>query len=171
MDLQDHPELRSTALRLGKRGELPVISRGLLITLDYTNSGTTRFGTTNPGDGHQRVTVGFGARRYRPVNDDLIRPNGAKRHRTATEIRAILNDHRQSGLSLVAFARHHQFCYASLLRWRSRYSSEGGQIGSHSEFADEPVLKPRFVPVRMDPDPANGMLDGLGKASSCTVII
>ena len=77
MDLQDHPELRSTALRLGKRGELPVISRGLLITLDYTNSGTTRFGTTNPGDGHQRVTVGFGARRYRPVNDDLIRKDGS----------------------------------------------------------------------------------------------
>ena len=94
------------------------------------------------------------------MNDDLIRPNGAKRHRTATEIRAILNDDRQSGLSLVAFARHHQFCYASLLRWRSRYSSEGGQIGSHSEFADGPVLKPRFVPVRMDSDPANRMQDG-----------
>ena len=94
------------------------------------------------------------------MNNDLIRPNGAKRHRTATEIRAILNDHRQSGLSLVAFARYHQLCYASLLRWRSRYSSEGGQTGSHSERADEPVLKPRFVPVRMDPDPANGMFDG-----------
>ena len=94
------------------------------------------------------------------MNDDLIRPNVAKRHRTATEIRAILNDHRQSGLSLVAFARHHQLCYASLLRWRSRYPSEGGQAASHSEFSDEPVLKPRFVPVRMDPDPANGTLDG-----------
>ena len=89
-----------------------------------------------------------------------MRPNGAKRHRTATEIRAILNDHRQSGLSLVAFARNHQLCYASLLRWRSRYPSEGGQAASHSEFSDEPVLKPRFVPVRMDPDPANGMQDG-----------
>ena len=94
------------------------------------------------------------------MNDDLIRPNGAKRHRTATEIRAILNDQRQSGLSLVAFARHHQLCYASLLRWRSRYPSEGGQAASNSEFSDEPVLKPRFVPVRMDPDPANGTLDG-----------
>ena len=100
------------------------------------------------------------------MNDDLIRPNGAKRHRTATEIRAILNDHRQSGLSLVSFARHHQLCYASLLRWRSRYSSEGGQIGSHSEFADEPVLKPIFVPVRMDPNPANGTLEGFVTAWS-----
>ena len=94
------------------------------------------------------------------MNDDLIRPNGAKRHRTATEIRAILSDYQLSGLSLVAFARYHQLCYASLLRWRSRYSSEGGQAASDSEFSDEPVLKPRFVPVRMDPDPANGMQDG-----------
>lgn len=77
-----------------------------------------------------------------------------------SEIRAILSDYQLSGLSLVAFARYHQLCYASLLRWRSRYSSEGGQTGSHSEFSDEPVLKPRFVPVRMDPDPANGTLDG-----------
>ena len=89
-----------------------------------------------------------------------MRPDGAKRHRTVSEIRAILSDHQLSGLSLVAFARHHQLCYASLLRWRSRYSSEGGHTGSHGEVADEPILKPRFVPVRMDPDPANGMLDG-----------
>ncbi len=89
-----------------------------------------------------------------------MRLNGSKRHRTVSEIRAILSDHKLSGLSLLAFARHHQLCYASLLRWRSRYSSEGGQTGSHSEFSDEPVLKPRFVPVQMDPDPANGMLDG-----------
>ena len=90
-----------------------------------------------------------------------MRRNGSKRHRTVSEIRAILSDHKLSGLSLVVFARYHQLCYASLLRWRSRYSSEGGQTGSHSEFADEPVLKPsRFVPVRMDPDPANGMQDG-----------
>ena len=89
-----------------------------------------------------------------------MRPNGSKRHRTVSEIRAILSDHKLSGLSLVVFARYHQLCYASLLRWRSRYPSEGGQTGSHSERADEPVLKPRFVPVRMDSDPANGMQDG-----------
>ena len=94
------------------------------------------------------------------MNNDLMRRNGSKRHRTVSEIRAILSDHQLSGLSLVAFGRYHQLCYASLLRWRSRYSSEGGQTGSHSEFSDEPVLKPRFVPVRMDPDPANGMLNG-----------
>ena len=89
-----------------------------------------------------------------------MRLNGSKRHRTVSEIRAILSDYQLSGLSLVAFARYHHLCYASLLRWRSRYSSEGGQTRSHSEFADGPVLKPRFVPVRMDPDPANGTLDG-----------
>ena len=94
------------------------------------------------------------------MNNDLMRPNGSKRHRTVSEIRAILSDHQLSGLSLVVFARYHQLCYASLLRWRSRYSSEGGQAASHSEFSDEPVLKPRFVPVRMDSDPANGMQDG-----------
>ncbi len=94
------------------------------------------------------------------MNNDLMRSNGSKRHRTVSEIRAILSDYQLSGLSPVAFARYNQLCYASLLRWRSRYSSEGGQTGSHSEFADDPVLKPRFVPVRMDPDPANGMQDG-----------
>ena len=36
----------------------------------------------------------------------------------------------------------------------------GGQTGSHSERADEPVLKSRFVPMRMDSDLANGMQDG-----------
>jgi len=94
------------------------------------------------------------------MNKDLMRPNRSKRDRTVSEIRAILSDHQLSGLSLVVFARHHQLCYASLLRWRSRYPSEGGQTGAHSEFADEPVLKPRFVPVRMDSDPANRMQDG-----------
>ena len=89
-----------------------------------------------------------------------MRLNGSKRHRTVSKIRAILSDHQLSGLSLLASGRHHQLCYASLLRWRSRYSSEGGQTGLHSEFADEFVLKPRFVPVGMDTDPANGTLDG-----------
>ncbi len=63
------------------------------------------------------------------VNNDLMRPNGPMRHRTVSEIRAILSDHQLSGLSLVAFARLHQLCYTSLLRWRSRYSSEGVQTG------------------------------------------
>ena len=60
--MHDVAHLRSTALRVGKRGELPVISRGLFIILAYTNSGNTRFGATIQGDRHQRVTVCSGAR-------------------------------------------------------------------------------------------------------------
>ena len=60
--MHDVAHLRSTALRVGKRGELPVISRGLFIILAYTTSGNTRFGATIQGDRHQRVTVSSGAR-------------------------------------------------------------------------------------------------------------
>ncbi len=97
---------------------------------------------------------------YGRVNDDLMRPNGPKRHRTVSEIRAILSDQQLSGLSLMAFALHHQLFYATLLRWRSRYPSEGGQTAARSSFPDEPVFKPRFVPVRVDPEPVSGTSDG-----------
>ena len=94
------------------------------------------------------------------MNKDLIRPNGPKRHRTVSEIRAILSDYQLSGLSLLAFARQHQLCYATLLRWRSRHACEGSRTGMGSLYPDESVLKSRFVPVRIDPEPAGGTLEG-----------
>ena len=97
---------------------------------------------------------------YGRVNNDLMRPDGPKRHRTVSEIRAILSDQQLSGLSLVAFARHHQLCYATLLRWRSRYPNEGGPTGAHSTYPDGSVYKQRFVPVRVDPEPVSGTSDG-----------
>ena len=61
--LRSHPKLRSTTLRVGKIGEPPGITIAHLTLLDYTASGNTRFGATNPGAGQQRVTVSSGARR------------------------------------------------------------------------------------------------------------
>ncbi|MSU85495.1 MAG: hypothetical protein EXS21_10360, partial [Pedosphaera sp.] len=68
--------------RVGKIGEPPGITIANLTLLDYTDSGNTSFGATNPGDGQQRVTVSSGARReYVPegvawINTGHIEPDG-----------------------------------------------------------------------------------------------
>lgn len=69
----------------------------------------------------------------------------ARRHRTLKEIAGILQEHRRSGLSLLAFARKHQLCYASLLRWRSRQ-----RTGANILVPPDTDAGPRFVPVRID---------------------
>ena len=71
--LRSHPKLRSTTLRVGKIGEPPGITIAHLTLLDYTDSGNTSFGSTNPGDGQQRVTVSSGARRGVPMSDQTRR--------------------------------------------------------------------------------------------------
>ncbi|MBL9137137.1 MAG: hypothetical protein JNK85_14790 [Verrucomicrobiales bacterium] len=45
------------------------------------------------------------------------------RRRTAEEIRSILEWHRQSGLSLLAFARREGLCYATLRRWSAAHDA------------------------------------------------
>ena len=55
-----------------------------------------------------RRTGGFSSVQYAPVNDDLIQRSKPNQHRTVSEIKTILSDHRKSGLLLVAFNQHHQ---------------------------------------------------------------
>ena len=66
------------------------------------------------------------------------------RRRTPDEIAHLLDDHRQSGLSLLAFARQRQLCYSSLLRWRRRQP----QLPHAS--AAVPEAHPAFVPVQIE---------------------
>jgi hypothetical protein len=68
----------------------------------------------------------------------------SRRHRTPKEIAALLQEHRRSGLSLLAFARNRQLCYASLLRWRSR-----PRPGANALVPPDPGGGPRFVPVQI----------------------
>lgn len=71
-------------------------------------------------------------------------PAGRGRHRTPTEKARILREHRRSGLSLLAFARQHELCYASLLRWRSRPATPSSVV------ALAPQADPRFVRVKIE---------------------
>ena len=90
--LRSHPKLRSTTLRVGKIGEPPGITIANLTLLDYTASGNTRFGATNPGDGQQRVTVSSGARRRAAraarcihCHRSLVCPSTRRFHRVSRE--------------------------------------------------------------------------------------
>ena len=69
-------------------------------------------------------------------------PDGRGRHRTSKEKARILREHRRSGLSLLAFARQHDLCYASLLRWRARPSSRPTRADAQAD--------PRFVRVKIE---------------------
>lgn len=68
-----------------------------------------------------------------------------RRRRTPQEQAGILREHRRSGLSLLAFAREHGLCYASLLRWRSRQGK-----GTSRRVAPDPQADPGFVPVKVE---------------------
>ena len=69
-----------------------------------------------------------------------------ERRRTPEEIRSILGWHRQSGISLLAFARKHELCYATLRRWRADYEAapaNPGRVGAGDS-------SPKFVPVELE---------------------
>ena len=75
-------------------------------------------------------------------------PDGHGRHRTPKEKARILRKHGRSGLSLLAFARQHGLCYASLLRWRARSSPRPTPADTQAD--------PRFVRVRIEGDGLGG---------------
>lgn len=75
----------------------------------------------------------------------------ARRQRTDQEIAGILQDHRRSGLSLLAFARKEGLCYASLLRWRSRR-----RPGAKGFVPPDPQADPRFVAVQIEGEGLGG---------------
>ena len=66
------------------------------------------------------------------------------RHWTPKEIATILREQRYSGLSLLAFARKHQLCYATLLRWRSRHPKRA------RSGAAPPTAGPGFIPIQIE---------------------
>ena len=77
--------------------------------------------------------------------------------RSAREKTTLLNRYRRSGLSLLAFARQHQLCYSTLIRWRKR-------LGQHAQSrrARKVVASPKFIPIHLEPEPAPGVAYVLG---------
>ncbi len=69
--------------------------------------------------------------------------------RSAREKATLLNQYRRSGLSLLGFARKHQLCYSTLMRWQKRL----GQ-GAQSQTAPKDPPSPKFVAIHMEPAPA-----------------
>ena len=65
--------------------------------------------------------------------------------RSQHEIDTILRRHRLSGLSLLAFAREHDLCYATLLRW-CRRAADPGNVQTSA-----PVPTPTFIPIELEP--------------------
>lgn len=68
------------------------------------------------------------------------------RRRTPEEIRSILGWYRQSGLSLLAFARKHQLCYATLQRWRADHEA----APANPSRVGDADSTPRLVPVELE---------------------
>ena len=75
----------------------------------------------------------------------------ARRHLTPKEKAELLEEHRRSGLSLLAFAGKHGLCYSSLLRWRCRQGNGASVLVPPDTEAD-----PRFVPVKIEGDVLGG---------------
>ena len=76
---------------------------------------------------------------------------GLRRHRTPKERARLLKEHERSGLSLLAFARTHGLCYASLRRWRSRPCPR-----SRVPAPPAPQADPRFIPVTVESEVSGG---------------
>jgi hypothetical protein len=81
-----------------------------------------------------------------------------ERRRTPEEIRSILGWYGQSGLSLLAFARKHELCYATLRRWRADHEA----APANRRRAGDADSTPRFVPVELEGggNRADFILDG-----------
>ena len=74
-----------------------------------------------------------------------------RRRRTPEEKAELFRQHRRSGLSLLAFAREHGLCYASLLRWNSQQANGAQALAPPDSEAD-----PRFVPVKIEGEVLGG---------------
>lgn len=74
-----------------------------------------------------------------------------QRHRSPKEKVRILRAHGRSGLSLLAFARKRDLCYASLLRWRARQ-----HLGTKVLALPDTQADPRFVPVKIESEVLSG---------------
>jgi hypothetical protein len=77
--------------------------------------------------------------------------------RSAREKTTLLNQHRRSGLSLLAFAHKHRLCYSTLIRWRQRLGQP-----APSQRASQVAPSPKFIPIHLEPEPAPGAAYVLG---------
>jgi len=75
----------------------------------------------------------------------------ARRHLTLKEKAELLEEHRRSGLSLLAFAQEHGLCYSSLLRWRRRQGN-----GADVPVPPDTEADPRFVAVKIEGEVLGG---------------
>ena len=71
--------------------------------------------------------------------------------RSAREKTTLLKQYRDSGLSLLTFARQHQLCYSTLLRWRKRFGQH-----AQSQRAPKVAPSPKFIPIQLEPEPVPG---------------
>ena len=77
------------------------------------------------------------------MKNHLLRLGSPGRRRSPKQIARILRQHRRSGLSLLAFARQRQLCYATLLRWRKRQPKD-------RHPASESAVDPGFIPIQIE---------------------
>ena len=75
----------------------------------------------------------------------------SRRHLTPKAKAELLEEHRRSGLSLLAFAEKHRLCYSSLLRWRCRQDN-----GADVPVPPDTEADPRFVPVKIEGEVLGG---------------
>ena len=78
------------------------------------------------------------------VNNQLPQRATVGKRLAPSEIALILQEHRDSELSLLAFARKHQLCYSTLLRWRRR------QLQPEGAAAGPPGGSPGFIPIEIE---------------------
>ena len=72
-------------------------------------------------------------------------------HRPPKEKAGILKEYQRSGLSLLAFARKHELCYASLLRWRAQQRK-----GANVLMPPDTEANPRLVAVKLESEGMSG---------------
>lgn len=80
------------------------------------------------------------------VKTNSIALRAPARRRTPDEIRSVLDWYQQSGLSLLAFARKHELCYATLRRWRADHEA----APANPCRVGEAHSTPRLVPVELE---------------------
>ena len=98
-----------------------------------------------------RLTLGGAVWQDGGVKRQSTQSRPTRRHRTPKEKAGILREHRRSGLSLLAFARTHGLCYASLLRWRSQQRK-----GANVLVSSDTQVDPRFVSVKIEDEVLSG---------------
>lgn len=87
----------------------------------------------------------------------MSRTSSGRPGRPRHEIEAILRQHRDSGLSLLAFARQHHLPYPTLWGWRRRLAAihaPNPQAAPRIRRPSSPAPAQAFIPVEVESVPA-----------------